>query len=91
MALFASMLCAQGTAQGTTASLDLITPKEAKALLASPYGRAEDANLAFQYRYSNDALFRIGYRVLEGGSDGGGNVYTFAAFHFITAGITVTF
>ncbi len=59
--------------------------------LVSPYGRAEDANLALLYRYSPDAVFRIGYRVLEGGSDGGGDVYTFALFNYITAGITVSF
>ena len=59
--------------------------------LVSPYGRAEDANLALLYRYSPDTVFRIGYRVLEGGSDGGGDVYTFALFNYITAGITVSF
>lgn len=59
--------------------------------LISPYGRAEDANLALLYRYSPETVFRIGYRVLEGGSDGGGDVYTFALFNYITAGITVSF
>ncbi len=59
--------------------------------LFSPYGRAEDLNLALLYRYSPDTVFRIGYRILEGGSDGGGDVYTFALFNYITAGITVSF
>ena len=59
--------------------------------LATPFGRAEDVSLALLYRYSPDTVFRIGYRVLEGGSDGGGGVYTFALFHFLTAGITLRF
>lgn len=59
--------------------------------LVTPFGRAEDVNLALLYRYSSDTLFRLGYRVLEGGSDGGGDVYTFALINFITAGITVSF
>jgi len=59
--------------------------------LVTPFGRAEDILLALQYRYSPDTVFRIGYRVLEGGSDGGGDVYTFALFHYLTAGITVSF
>lgn len=59
--------------------------------LVTPFGRAEDALLAVQYRYSPNADLRLGYRVLEGGSDGGGNVYTFALFHYITAGVTVRF
>lgn len=59
--------------------------------LATPFGRAEDVQLALAWRYSDTATFRIGYRILEGGSDGGGNVYTSALFHYATAGITVTF
>lgn len=59
--------------------------------LASPYGRAEDVLVALAWRKSDSATLRLGYRVLEGGSDGGGNVYTFALFHYATAGITLTF
>lgn len=59
--------------------------------LLSPYGRAEDINLALLYRHSDKTTLRIGYRVLEGGSDGGGDVYTFALINFITAGMTVSF
>ncbi len=59
--------------------------------LVTPFGRAEDALLAIQYRYSDNADLRLGYRVLEGGSDGGGNVYTFALFNYVTAGVTVRF
>lgn len=58
--------------------------------LVSPFGRAEDALLALQYHPSQNVAFRLGYRVLEGGSDGGGNVYTFALFHYAMAGITVS-
>lgn len=59
--------------------------------LVTPFGRAEDVNLALLYNYTPDTVFRIGYRVLEGGSDGGGDVYTFALFNYITAGITLKF
>jgi hypothetical protein len=58
--------------------------------LWSPFGRAEDALLALQYHLNPNVAFRLGYRVLEGGSDGGGDVYTFALFNYLTAGITVS-
>lgn len=56
--------------------------------LWSPYGRAEDVLLALQWHPSDKAAFRIGYRILEGGSDGGGDVYTFALIHYATAGFS---
>jgi len=59
--------------------------------LWSPYGRAEDVLLAFQYSPRESHSLRIGYRMLEGGADGGGKVYTFSLFHYVTAGITVKF
>ncbi|MGD9939684.1 MAG: hypothetical protein AB7T74_07770 [Clostridia bacterium] len=59
--------------------------------LVTPFGRAEDVLAALQYRQSDRVSYRVGYRVLEGGSDGGGGVYTFALFHYITAGMTVRF
>jgi hypothetical protein len=59
--------------------------------LWSPFGRAEDVLVALQYRVSEPVALRLGYRALEGGSDGGGNVYTFALFHYATAGISVRF
>jgi hypothetical protein len=59
--------------------------------LVTPFGRAEDVLLALQYRVSERAALRLGYRVLEGGSDGGGKVYTFALFHYATAGISIAF
>ena len=58
--------------------------------LWSPFGRAEDALLALQYHLNPNVAFRLGYRVLEGGSDGGGDVYTFALFNYLMAGITVS-
>jgi len=59
--------------------------------LVTPFGRAEDVLAALQYRPSGSVSYRLGYRVLEGGSDGGGSVYTFALFHYITAGLSVRF
>lgn len=59
--------------------------------LVTPFGRAEDVLAAIQYTPSDRVRYRIGYRLLEGGSDGGGDVYTFALFHYVTAGVTVTF
>lgn len=59
--------------------------------LVTPFGRAEDALLAVQYEHSDRVTTRIGYRVLEGGSDGGGNVYTFALLHYATLGMSVRF
>lgn len=59
--------------------------------LVTPYGRAEDVLLALQYSPSDRVDWRLGYRILEGGSDGGGDVYTFALFHYATAGIRVSF
>jgi len=59
--------------------------------LVTPFGRAEDALIALQYSPSDRVSYRLGYRVLEGGSDGGGNVYTFSLFNYVMAGINVTF
>jgi len=49
------------------------------------------SNYALALRIRAAYTLRLGYRVLEGCSDGGGNVYTFALFHYITAGVTVRF
>lgn len=59
--------------------------------LVSPFGRAEDALLALEYRPTDKLALRLGYRVLEGGSDGGGGVYTFALFHYAVLGLAVSF
>jgi hypothetical protein len=55
--------------------------------LAAPQGRAEDFLLAGVYAPRPDMELRLGYRILEGGSDGGGSVYTFSMFHYATMGI----
>lgn len=59
--------------------------------LAAPQGRAEDFLLAVQYHAGPGWTFRLGYRILEGGSDGGGKVYTFSLFHYFGAGVTFMF
>jgi hypothetical protein len=59
--------------------------------LVTPFGRAEDVLAALQYRPSEKVAYRLGYRILEGGSEAGGSVYTFALFHYATMGITVKF
>lgn len=53
-------------------------------------GRAEDLLLAGTYKFSDHFLVRCGYRVLEGGADGG-QVYNFAFFHYASFGIVYTF
>jgi len=59
--------------------------------LAAPQGRAEDFLLALRYSPQPRLTLRLGYRVLEGGSDGGGSVYTFSMFHYVSAGARWTF
>lgn len=54
--------------------------------LAAPQGRAEDLLLAFVFAPDDRNEIRLGYRFLEGGSDGGGEVYTFSMFHYLSAG-----
>jgi hypothetical protein len=58
--------------------------------LAVPQGRAEDFQAALVYTPGDDVDLRLGYRILEGGSDAS-SVYTFALFHYITAGIKYRF
>jgi hypothetical protein len=55
--------------------------------LAAPQGRAEDFIFSFNYYFDDNLMLRAGYRILEGGSDGGGKVYTFAMFHYAAAGV----
>jgi hypothetical protein len=56
--------------------------------LAAPQGRAEDVALALEARLREGVHARVGYRVLEGGADNA-EVYNFALFHFVGAGVTV--
>lgn len=56
--------------------------------LASPYGRAEDVYLGLDFMINNNLNARVGYRLLEGGSDID-EVYTFAMIHYATIGFSV--
>ncbi len=58
--------------------------------LASKYGRAEDAAFALMYNINPHLTLYAGYRILEGGADND-EVYTFALFHYIMAGVTVVY
>lgn len=57
--------------------------------LWSPYGRAEDVALFGTFQVAPWARGLVGYRTVEGGSDGGGNVYTFAWLHYAALGLQV--
>jgi hypothetical protein len=59
--------------------------------LVVPQGRAEDFQLAFVYSPIDNLAIRAGYRILEGGSDGGGSVYSFSMFHYFGLGIEYRF
>jgi len=59
--------------------------------LVAPQGRAEDFLFAFKYHFDNNIDIRAGYRFLEGGSDGGGDVYTFSMFNYIITGVQYSF
>lgn len=58
--------------------------------LAVKYGRAEDFLLSFDYQINQKVSTYLGYRILEGGSDGS-SVYTFALFHYGVTGAVITF
>lgn len=58
--------------------------------LASKFGRAEDVQLSLDYRINDGNKLRLGYRLLEGGSDID-EVYTFALFHYPTVGWVMEF
>jgi hypothetical protein len=57
--------------------------------LAAPQGRAADVLLAGTYKFSDQFLFRFGYRILEGGADND-EVYNFTLIHYATVGLTYT-
>ena len=51
--------------------------------LAAPQGRAEDVLIAYERSFNGFVkTSRIGYRMVEGGADGGGGVYNFAWIHY---------
>lgn len=58
--------------------------------LAAPQGRAEDVLFAVQYEVNPYLSFKTGYRILEGGADND-EVYTFSLFHYLVAGIVMSF
>lgn len=59
--------------------------------LAAPQGRAEDIALLLGYRPSSHSEVRLGYRTVEGGSEGGGGTYAFAWLHYLVAGLQFDF
>jgi len=56
--------------------------------LAAPQGRAEDVFLGLRYRFGTAVDGRVGYRILEGGSDNS-SVYNFALVNFLAFGFDV--
>ena len=58
--------------------------------LVAPQGRAEDIQLAITYQYSDPLNIRVGYRMLEGGTDSNSG-YGFALFHYASVGFSYTF
>jgi hypothetical protein len=58
--------------------------------LAAPQGRAEDVSLAMAYKVHKRVIVKAGYRLLEGGADVP-EVYNFALFHYLWAGISASF
>jgi len=65
-----------------TGKLGLVLEADA---LAAPQGRAEDALIALALQPWRQGTLRLGYRVLEGGSDGD-EVYSFALIHYLVFG-----
>ena len=53
-------------------------------------GRAADIQLAITYRFSDSTKIRIGYRMLEGGTNSASS-YTFAFFHYASLGFNYSF
>jgi hypothetical protein len=58
--------------------------------LAAPQGRAEDVLVAGTWRVRDGTDVRVGYRMVEGGADND-EVYSFAWFHYVVAGLAMTF
>ncbi len=57
--------------------------------LAAPQGRAEDLLAAVLFKPFEGYIVRAGYRILEGGANND-EVYSFALFHYVAFGITIT-
>ena len=58
--------------------------------LAAPQGRAEDVLLAATWQARDNIELRVGYRMVEGGSDVD-EVYSFAWLHYAIAGARILF
>jgi hypothetical protein len=58
--------------------------------LAAPQGRAEDIFAGLVFDAGKQWLIKAGYRFLEGGADND-EVYTFAAVHYVAAGVVFRF
>jgi hypothetical protein len=58
--------------------------------LAAPQGRAEDIQIAVQYKVNDNIRMRVGYRLLEGGADND-EVYNFSLFNYACFGFCYTF
>lgn len=56
--------------------------------LGVPQGRAEDVTAALRFGLGERVQARVGYRLLEGGSNAD-EIYGFALFHYAVAGITL--
>jgi hypothetical protein len=58
--------------------------------LAAPQGRAEDIFAGIVVDAGRQWSIKAGYRFLEGGADND-EVYTFAAVHYVAAGVVFRF
>jgi hypothetical protein len=58
--------------------------------LAAKQGRAEDISATVYYRLKQNVRFKMGYRFVEGGSDGD-EVYNFAFINYFSAGMVLDF
>jgi hypothetical protein len=58
--------------------------------LAAPQGRAEDIFAGLVMPLNKNISVKAGYRLLEGGADNA-EVYTFAAFHYVSVGAIIRF
>lgn len=70
-----------------TERLSLLSYGDAFAVKA---GRAEDIFAGMKYQFTPLISATAGYRLLEGGSDGG-RVYTMSTFHFLSLGVGFSF
>lgn len=58
--------------------------------LAAPQGRAEDIQIALNYKANKNLALRLGYRLLEGGANND-EVYNFTAVHYFLFGFKLDY